>query len=1212
MPKTPPKTQKPPQWDITYSRDLATPHVKWADPYAKGPIRAFCISSVHEGRTLVELMQRLSLEPRAVSIDPHWDVNRWSIDRYYSDFEDREPKDYEPSYRVLASELAAKARYDVLVIHSILGWNHMPAQIRQMIQARVRAGEGLVLVHPQLGEDESDKSLWQMSPIVGVEATKLTEPGAGIDQGYPRIPRTAISGAPWRKASDHYVVDGVPFEALPYPALQHYKYQLGAGARALATGEDGAPVVAVKEYGKGRVIGLAYHNYALFPQLKARRGELDENFWEYLFSLLMRSIVWAARKEPQVRLLAVEPSARSYAPDKPLGAVTLRLANSGPAAPARVSITFRDADRRVEAEVTRTADLRGETAISVPLPQGAPASGRHFVDVIVSTGGKKQDWGTGTYEVRREARVVKVTPAADAVAVGGVLTGQVKLAGKARGLTLVSELWDLTGRLLSQQSQPVKSASARFRLTCPEALSNLGWVKCRLIEGSRFVSEAKAQVALTAPRRKWSDYEVVLPWLHTGLWPWTELTENQYRKAGITSTSDPEWNFPLTVSMHPPGFGVYWFRRQAYLERKKLYGQTRDRKYLERVPCIHRDEFRKPVANALRKGIPPILKYSPLAYFIADESSITCYEDAFDLCWGEATLVAFRKWLKRQYRSLDALNAEWDTRYRSWDKVMPVTWEEAQQRGNPAPWVDHRMFMNRTLAAGFEYARDVAQRVDPQGLVTVSGTQIPGSHNGCDWSQMDKIIQYLQPYDGGGQLEMHRSFNPNMILTGFTGYSLFGEPLEHQIWHRFLHGHQGASIFWGYTVVDPDLSLNAQGRSMEKAFGELRSEGICRTVMGLRRQHDRIGIHFSMASGHVWWIQDGKLKYQDLEYGTRASASFGRFIRNREGWTQAIEDVGYQCDYVAYDRIERGELSQLGFKALVLPGSIALSEREVAQIRAFVKAGGLLIADVQPGQTDGHGKKLAQGALDDLFAAPRYGRGRAILLDKWFHEYPELRFKREGEKLREAIGAALAAAALRPRATVVSADGRHPVTVERVSWRTGQVELLGLLRETAGEFKLQTDGTLGYQVRKGVKPTEPVRVTLPQEGHWYDLRAHRYLGRIGEIRATLRGADPKLYARLPYEVKGITLSLSPGQRGDAIGYEVKLKTGAARAARHVIKVEVFGPDGKKQLYGRNVDTRGGSGRGSFRLALNDAAGTWRVKVTDVFSGVTAEKNWEVR
>ena len=50
---------------------------------------------------------------------------------------------------------------------------------------------------------------------------------------------------------------------------------------------------------------------------------------------------------------------------------------------------------------------------------------------------------------------------------------------------------------------------------------------------------------------------------------------------------------------------------------------------------------------------------------------------------------------------------------------------------------------------------------------------------------------------------------------------------------------------------------------------------------------------------------------------------------------------------------------------------------------ALVREFGLLIADVMPGTTDGHGKPRAEGALAELFAADRYGKGRAVLLERW-------------------------------------------------------------------------------------------------------------------------------------------------------------------------------------------------------------------------------------
>ena len=69
--------------DITYSTEVKTPHVKWARKLPGGPIKGFFIPSVQYGRDMVELMQRLDLDPTTVSIDRKWDINCWGIGDYY-------------------------------------------------------------------------------------------------------------------------------------------------------------------------------------------------------------------------------------------------------------------------------------------------------------------------------------------------------------------------------------------------------------------------------------------------------------------------------------------------------------------------------------------------------------------------------------------------------------------------------------------------------------------------------------------------------------------------------------------------------------------------------------------------------------------------------------------------------------------------------------------------------------------------------------------------------------------------------------------------------------------------------------------------------------------------------------------------------------------------------------------------------------------------
>src|SRR5690242_12124891 len=69
--------------DITYSTAVVTPHVPWATRLPQGPIKSFFIPSIQYGRDMVELMQRVALDPTTDSIDPSWDINCWGIGDYY-------------------------------------------------------------------------------------------------------------------------------------------------------------------------------------------------------------------------------------------------------------------------------------------------------------------------------------------------------------------------------------------------------------------------------------------------------------------------------------------------------------------------------------------------------------------------------------------------------------------------------------------------------------------------------------------------------------------------------------------------------------------------------------------------------------------------------------------------------------------------------------------------------------------------------------------------------------------------------------------------------------------------------------------------------------------------------------------------------------------------------------------------------------------------
>ncbi|MGH7869182.1 MAG: beta-galactosidase trimerization domain-containing protein, partial [Candidatus Dormibacteraceae bacterium] len=427
---------------------------------------------------------------------------------------------------------------------------------------------------------------------------------------------------------------------------------------------------------------------------------------------------------------------------------------------------------------------------------------------------------------------------------------------------------------------------------------------------------------------------------------------------------NPRDNFKIISEVRAPGFGVYWHYRRGYIEQKDDYLRTHDTRYLIREPDLSShawlDTLRGDIIASMQKGLP----YRPLAYYLADESSLTAYGDPLDFSWSRPTLQALRQWLNGQYSSLEALNKEWETHFRSWNEVTPLTTEQAQAKGDYAGWMDHRTFMEQVFAHAVDVAAATVKSEDPGGLPSISGTQAPGPSNAVNWYLLDHLVGYLQPYSNDDQDDLHRSIHASQILTGFTGYASEGVELRHQLWHRLFHGQTGASLFWQYTAVNSDLTLTQQGRDLEAVTNEFRNEGLALLLRGAQRENCGIAVHYSLLSVRGHWITDGHIHPGEVTNGDATSANLKRFHRNRTQWLQALRDAGYQYDFLTTEQIDKGNLSN--YKVLILPDSIALSEGEVTAIRSFVEKGGLLISDGEAGLMDGHARWQNQGLLDSV------------------------------------------------------------------------------------------------------------------------------------------------------------------------------------------------------------------------------------------------------
>ncbi len=864
------------RFEEPYTLQIETPHVVWAKPMPGGPIRLLAVPSVQEGRTLVELAERFELDLTTVSIDPAWDINKWTM-AFGKDYGARaEQGDLNLIYGYLEQELTSDKQFDVILLPLHHGWEALSPRSRQALIDRVKEGCGLVLIRPFESE---------LSPLVPAVPVKVPP------QPYePMEPEFESSS--WSTVEDHYLTRAIPIESFPFDLLEDYKYRLAPDSKALVITGSGSPVLATRKFGKGTVVAFGFRNIGLSWRMPMRAlGQPVDVYWEYFYAMLGRSIMYAAGREP-------EPVARQR----------------------WERWLLRSEKGVIVSEGTGPADSFGD------LPPG-----RYFLEQHGSA-----DWEISAINISQpnSARIESIEPrvmhAGESVKVRFDATGPAEITVE-----------DGFGRLLGRaKTDQAGSRQATLPLKSPP-LTHGGFLRVRV--GTAEVTE---QVRFAAFSREWNDYEVILPWYGPNSYqPWIPALDAQLRKIGVTTLEDPERNFRIIASVHEPVFGIYWYNRESYVERKARFLETGDTSFVTRNISLHAPNLERDMRDRFEERVGDMVPLEPFAYYLADESSVTCYADAFDVDWSSADLTAFRAWLKTRYGTVANLNENWSTRFESWDQVLPMTTKQAQEHGNFAPWSDHRVFMEEAFVQRIRDAGKLAHEIDPGARASFSGTQIPTPHNGCNWYEIDQIADYLQPYSGGNQDAMHYLFNPNLRLTGFTGYGRTHD-VQQEVWRRLFYGHSGASIFWHYTLMNPDLTLSEQGEGLSRAFGKMQS-GVGRIFMNSGVAEDGVAIHFSMASIRGAWITDGTIE-EGVASAQRTSQNFRELMQRRNLWVKELEKQGVQFRFLASPQIEAGDLRN--YKVLILPYSIALSDKEVTEIEEFAASGGMVYIDEQTGR----------------------------------------------------------------------------------------------------------------------------------------------------------------------------------------------------------------------------------------------------------------------
>ena len=172
-------------------------------------------------------------------------------------------------------------------------------------------------------------------------------------------------------------------------------------------------------------------------------------------------------------------------------------------------------------------------------------------------------------------------------------------------------------------------------------------------------------------------------------------------------------------------------------------------------------------------------------------------------------------------------------------------------------------------------------------------------------------------------------------------------------------------------------------------------------------------------------------------------------------------------------------------------------------------------------------------------------------------------------------------------------------------YRFGGHEVVALLD---GQLEVKTsfgrDGVTVYEdAEKGRVVRHEVDVVLPRAAHVTNARTGEALGETARLRTTLTAGDALVLAlgpeRTPLRLEGP----SRATRGDAVAFAAA----GSPAGHRLLRWHVLAPDGAlRPEYARVAVEDGPQATFTLPSALNDPAGEYRVRVTDVLTGASAE------
>ncbi|KKL81641.1 hypothetical protein LCGC14_1992730, partial [marine sediment metagenome] len=746
----------------------------------------------------------------------------------------------------------------------------------------VADGAGLVVVNPT---DLSEA----MAELLGIDAAA-------------KIEKHARAGTV-EKVIDHPVISGVPLAALPRIGPAGYKFTEG-GATVVAKVGD-RPVVAVSAKARRRVVLLNVGRGAELIWTMRREQMLEPRLpsWERQWSLLLKSILWASRKDGHLVMTASAPAKiqrDALAQAKLKVAITLPSGDYRPTGTSKLEVVFRSSGLAGPAANTKKLALRGgKQEFEFPLPASL-AAGENEVDVVLKTAGKVAAWATAVFDVAPRGSIGKIAlaPEKPFYAEDEKLTFTLPGKAGADGLALVARLVDNRGREVWRQKRKVSKGdfSEAFSLQPTGMLTPVGRFRVDLV-GGEIVEASAESIFFVRQELVWDSYEPVL-WLTRNRVRWyydvdyfKMLREVMWIPNGWAHSFNPRgeayyqmvyggFNRVGYESLHFFSMNHNW-TNATFERRRRGFAKAKDTRWLYRTPIdkktavpvdkpdyanlsygnnphnsffpLDDPDYLAWTGKKIASQIDRVNVFNPIIYDLMDEGSYTSYARSHDFDFSPVSLKHFRIWLKDRYGALATLNRQWETQFKAWDKVMPMHTAEVRARAkgkklpNYAPWVDHRQYNDIVYNRYIKLCSDAARAAgDGDAVVGIGGGQRPNPYGGWDYWLVTNHFTWIENYFPDTN-EYIRSFNtPDSKLKVCPGAD---------VWYSLMTGNNGFYRWVDYGHLRSDFSLLKRGEVTARQLAEVRGRGFAKLLLAAEAVDDPIGIHYSQSTIQLSYIR---------------------------------------------------------------------------------------------------------------------------------------------------------------------------------------------------------------------------------------------------------------------------------------------------------------------------------------------------------------------